>query len=737
MSTNPAPRPPVAGPPRPGAGAPGAAGGAVSFDPLKMLQKYKYVLMLSLIAGMVIGVGVHFICLSFFPGYKSTVLFECTPVQTEIQITGVKDIDEDEMARFMGTQVETIKGELVMNAVLADARLQSQAPHWYKRFVRRGNFDVVEAYEELDGTIRASAIPNTYLIQLSVQVGDRGDAAGLVGLVKDNYLRIVGAGNNTSVTRRKEQIRKAITEAKASIDELTGRKKRLVTEMKLNSIDPEHSAEAVMLRVVNEQMMAIQQQIKAYQVILTRDEAQLRKETPIVYDQTLRDRVDQFPQILNLKQQIINLKASLNALDQAGIGKEHRSYKQTLQGLNATERQLESTREDLLLQSFETRVDATRMALSQFQAQIADLSTQREALVSKLNNLTQTGEQIQEINRQIESTLDLMAEHETNLSELTQTAGLDTANRITVVKSENVPDKPAFPIIYIMVPAVTILIMALTVGILMAFEMLDQRVKSAADIAMIPRTPVLGIIPDAEEDPVNHASLGTVFSDSPNSVLAEHFRQLRTRIVKDMTEHGHKTLLVVGAMPGSGATSVTTNLALACESAGKRTLVIDTNFRRARIHTAFGLPEAPGLAEALAGQKTLCECIQHTPSGPDVLPAGARNLRVVERLGTEKMGEILARVASEYEIVLLDVAPAVVAGDALAMCAHADATMLVAHAMTEKRGQVARLKNELSDTRAEFLGVLVNGVKSSAGGYMRKNIRTSHQYHAGEAPQAS
>ncbi len=56
--------------------------------------------------------------------------------------------------------------------------------------------------------------------------------------------------------------------------------------------------------------------------------------------------------------------------------------------------------------------------------------------------------------------------------------------------------------------------------------------------------------------------------------------------------------------------------------------------------------------------------------------------------------------------------------------------------MQEKRGQVARLKNELSDTRAELLGVLVNGVKSSAGGYLRKNIRTSHQYHAQEAPQA-
>jgi len=267
--------------------------------------------------------------------------------------------------------------------------------------------------------------------------------------------------------------------------------------------------------------------------------------------------------------------------------------------------------------------------------------------------------------------------------------------------------------------------------------MLDQRVKSGADIAMIPRTPVLGIVPDADEDPQRHGSLENLFVESPNSVLAEHFRQLRTKIVKKMASHGHKTLLVVGVMPGSGATSVTSNLAHACIAAGKKTLVIDTNFRRARIHTAFGISDTPGLAEVLAGETDIESVIHHGADGADVIAAGSRNKRVVERLGTDKMGEVLARLSAEYDIVLLDVAPAIVSGDAVTLASHVDSAMLVARAMQEKRGQVARLKNELSDSRAEFLGVLVNGVKGAAGGYMRKNIRTSHQYHAAEAPQAS
>lgn len=55
--------------------------------------------------------------------------------------------------------------------------------------------------------------------------------------------------------------------------------------------------------------------------------------------------------------------------------------------------------------------------------------------------------------------------------------------------------------------------------------------------------------------------------------------------------------------------------------------------------------------------------------------------------------------------------------------------------MQAKRGMVGRLRNELSESKAEFLGAMVNGVRSAAGGYLRKNIRASAKYAtpAGEA----
>jgi hypothetical protein len=57
--------------------------------------------------------------------------------------------------------------------------------------------------------------------------------------------------------------------------------------------------------------------------------------------------------------------------------------------------------------------------------------------------------------------------------------------------------------------------------------------------------------------------------------------------------------------------------------------------------------------------------------------------------------------------------------------------------LQEKRGLVARLRNDLGEARAELLGVLVNGVKSAAGGYLKGNLRATHEYHSNDASDAA
>ena len=292
------------------------------------------------------------------------------------------------------------------------------------------------------------------------------------------------------------------------------------------------------------------------------------------------------------------------------------------------------------------------------------------------------------------------------------------------------------PQLFLMIPLGVVVITGLTSGTILAAEFLDQRVKSPADLAAMPRTKILGTIPLADEDPSVNGQYDTVMRDATRSVVAESFRQVRTSVLKRMGQAGHKTCLVFSGMPGSGATGVAANLGLACAGVDRRVLIIDANFRRPAMHKRFGLIEGAGLGDVLAGEGDLATCVQDVPTDNGslhVLTAGTGSKRLFERLGTEAMTRLLAEVGDVYDIVFVDTAPAIVAGDAASLAQRCDASIQVTRALAETRGMVGRVKNEFAEAPAEMLGIIVNAVKSAAGGYMKRNIRTSAQYHAHDA----
>ncbi|MCA9303749.1 MAG: AAA family ATPase [Phycisphaerales bacterium] len=732
MSTQSQPRPNPQGPQRPQGGAAPGAGAMVSLDPIKLLHKYKWVLLASLAVGGVLGVAAHFALLKLAPKYTSFVVFQCTPVDEEIGKTNPAIVNPEEMERFIGTQVATMKSEQIIAKVANDSRLEAEAPVWTRQFHKNGTLDIIEANKELQKIVKAYAIPNTYLIKLSLSVGNKEDAAGLVRLVRENYIEQITSKSSKNVIQRKDVIRNAITQAEQDIKELNTRRARLVRDGDVDSIYSAQSVRAQKLRGIDVGLLEIQQAIEFLEVQRITDEAKLERETGTDYDESLRNQVDQSPLILGFKQNKKLAEADLISMQAMGYGNDHRAVRRTISTIQALERKIEDTREELLRDAFEARVQGTRMMINQYRAQEADLLKQHEQLTTELTELTRISGEIKDIDQQIQATVLQQAEHQSSLAQLNASASLESSARVVVSSVETVPDRPSFPVIYMMIPAGVFVVGALTAGVILLFEFLDQRVKSAADIAMMPRTRPLGIIPDVAEDPANPSSPETVFRDHPTSVMAESYRQLRTKVGNEMLRNQDRSLLVVGAMPGSGATSVAINFAAACAARGQKTLIIDTNHRRPRVHSAMGLDSNIGLADVLSGEKALAECIQKSGErSPDVLAVGSLPHRIVERLGTDAMTNLLKQASELYEMVIVDTSPAIVSGDASTLANQTDASLLVVRAMVEKRGQVTRLRNELSDGRADFLGVLVNGVKASAGGYMRKNIRTSHSYHAG------
>jgi capsular exopolysaccharide synthesis family protein len=233
------------------------------------------------------------------------------------------------------------------------------------------------------------------------------------------------------------------------------------------------------------------------------------------------------------------------------------------------------------------------------------------------------------------------------------------------------------------------------------------------------------------DDPVAPSKPERCVRDAPKSVIAESCRQTAGQISKACAASGLKTIGFLSGLPEAGTTTFVSNAADSLAAGGRKVLVIDANFRRSHLAAAMGIePDAKGLGDVLHGNIGLADAIRPAGGDVDVLTAGTLENRIFELLSSPKFDAVLADAAQRYDFVLVDLPPAVVAGDAFAVANKIDATVLVVRAMQEQRGLVARLLNQLSDVRGKCLGVVLNRPKNTAGGYLRKNYEVMATYSA-------
>ena len=115
----------------------------------------------------------------------------------------------------------------------------------------------------------------------------------------------------------------------------------------------------------------------------------------------------------------------------------------------------------------------------------------------------------------------------------------------------------------------------------------------------------------------------------------------------------------------------------------------------------------------------------------DVMPAGEAKDAPPELLESAQFRTLLTQLESRYDVILIDAPPVLLTSDCQILAKQADAIVLVVRALAETRGMVGRMLRTLNGFRAEIIGVVLNGARSSAGGYFRENYQQFHAYRRG------
>ena len=208
------------------------------------------------------------------------------------------------------------------------------------------------------------------------------------------------------------------------------------------------------------------------------------------------------------------------------------------------------------------------------------------------------------------------------------------------------------------------------------------------------------------------AVLERALADSSPKVVSqdilEYFKGLIGQIEIALPERESRVLLVSSSVPGEGTTEVVVGLGVALASAmGRRTVIVDCNFRHPDLHVRFGTP-ASGLGEFLAGEIGMEEAVSST-AVPNLWVMGTgKPIGSLCSVGREGMEKLFDDLRSRFEYVLIDGAPVATDPESAVLCNKVDSVILVVRHGSTKREVVRAAADMIARAGGRVLGVVLN-----------------------------
>ena len=285
----------------------------------------------------------------------------------------------------------------------------------------------------------------------------------------------------------------------------------------------------------------------------------------------------------------------------------------------------------------------------------------------------------------------------------------DKANRIEVKLVDSVIDAPLYQPKPLM-NAIAGFVLGAIIGalIVLALEWMSADVLATPEnVEKATGLPVLGIIPRrrqqrARSEPMT-ANLVTL--TDPASPTAEAYRRLRVNLASAGRDAPLQTVLVVAAGPDDDKAKVVANLAVAFAKVGKQVIVADCDLHHPAQHTLFGLENAAGVTTALATAGGSLPLQGTEVAGLRVLTSGPAVAVPADALASPAMADLVARLRSQADVVLIDAPPVTQTTDAVELATQVDGVLLTVHAGQTKRDQAQRAKEALEKVGARVVGV--------------------------------
>jgi len=692
-------------------------------DPVRLLRQHYKLLIVAGIIGIAAGVALYM-------GLRKTSSQFTSEAQLLVEARTVTNpfdpnvsagsATSNDVSSYMANESNFITSDEIIRDTLVRPRAQSTA--WLRSFKGDSN----RAREEMQETmLKVSPLRGTTLINLAMTAPDPGDAQVLLDEVMATYLNRKKLINDQAGSALRNLFLGETNRYDDDIRSIRNQMARFIRDNEIETVGLAASEEQVVYNL----LLKEQHEMSG---MLTAAKGNYQSMQGSVANPDMTDEENAYlktlPSIATRQEELRTLDESRRQLIAGGMQDQHPQIKQLDRRRDSVEIELDREMDKQLGELRALQIQSAAKAVEGMMGQMAAIEPQLAETKTRLQELTQKLNEYAALQIDLEIVMQKKQRADAALDTLRQISNREDYVRVKTQVSPSEP-KLTFPKL-IIVPGITFLITGLVGGLLVLREMLDQRVRSPQDLKLLPiEANLLGLIPHANEDPSGGGTAERTVERTPTGLLTESYRQVRTAVLSKMDRRGYKTLVCVAAQQGSGTSTVIQNLAASLAYNGRDVLIIDANFRRPSQHKLIDCGNSRGLVDVLKDDVDVADVIvQHPDMSMSVLPTGRASDSPPELLEGAAFRGLLGQLETEYDIVLIDTPPALLTSDSQMLSKHVDAIAVVVNAGNDKRGMLGRMLNQLDGQRADVLGIVLNGVKSSAGGYFRKSYEDFYRY---------
>jgi len=212
-------------------------------------------------------------------------------------------------------------------------------------------------------------------------------------------------------------------------------------------------------------------------------------------------------------------------------------------------------------------------------------------------------------------------------------------------------------------------------------------------------------IPGAQQEA---QSIYSVYQEE--SPVAVEFRRSYAKLSYHMKQENKHCFLMTSAMEGEGKSTAAAMMAITiARYRNTKTLLLDADLRRPRVHEFFELPARDGFADALLGERSIIETVKDTRfENLKVVTCGKRVASPTGLLQADRLANIVSELKFYFDTVILDSPPVLPVSDAAQIAGETDGVIFVVMAGVTQRDVVKRAVDILRDLRIQVVGTLVN-----------------------------